>query len=99
MGQKVSRTSDGIWYFYCPGCGRGHGFDQRWSFNGDVDRPTFRPSLLVSSPYNEVMSKGGELVKVEPYVCHSFVTDGKIEFLGDCSHFLAGQTVEMEDDV
>ena len=28
-------------------------------------------------------------------VCHSFVTDGKIQFLGDCTHELAGQTVEL----
>jgi hypothetical protein len=29
--------------------------------------------------------------------CHIFVTDGKIEFLSDCEHALAGQTVPMED--
>ena len=28
-------------------------------------------------------------------VCHSFVTDGLIQFLGDCTHALAGQTVDM----
>jgi hypothetical protein len=30
-------------------------------------------------------------------VCHSFVTDGKIQFLGDCTHALAGQTVELPE--
>jgi hypothetical protein len=28
--------------------------------------------------------------------CHSFITDGKIEFLSDCTHSLAGQTVELK---
>ncbi|KFE50155.1 DUF6527 family protein [Pseudomonas syringae] len=28
-------------------------------------------------------------------VCHSFVTDGRIQYLGDCTHALAGQTVVL----
>ena len=31
------------------------------------------------------------------FVCHSFVTDGRIQFLGDCTHDLAGHTVELPD--
>ncbi len=27
--------------------------------------------------------------------CHTFITDGRIQFLGDCSHKLAGQTVDL----
>lgn len=29
--------------------------------------------------------------------CHSFVTDGQIQFLSDCTHELAGQTVPLLD--
>ena len=29
--------------------------------------------------------------------CHSFVREGRIEFLSDCTHALAGQTVELPD--
>lgn len=29
--------------------------------------------------------------------CHSFVRDGKIEFLGDCTHEMAGTTIELPD--
>jgi len=29
--------------------------------------------------------------------CHSFIREGMIEFLGDCSHALAGKTVELPD--
>ena len=31
------------------------------------------------------------------YLCHSFVTDGRIQFLGDCSHPLKDQTVALPD--
>lgn len=30
-------------------------------------------------------------------VCHSFVTEGRIQFLGDCTHALANQTVDLPD--
>lgn len=30
-------------------------------------------------------------------VCHSFVTAGRIEFLPDCTHALAGQTVDLPE--
>ncbi len=29
------------------------------------------------------------------WVCHSFVVDGRIQFLSDCTHELAGQTVDL----
>jgi hypothetical protein len=29
--------------------------------------------------------------------CHSFVREGKIEYLGDCEHYLQGQTVELPE--
>lgn len=32
-----------------------------------------------------------------PFVCHSFVTDGRIQFLSDCTHSLAGQTVDLPE--
>jgi hypothetical protein len=33
----------------------------------------------------------------QPVVCHSFVTDGRIQFLEDCTHELAGQTVDLPE--
>jgi len=30
-------------------------------------------------------------------VCYLFVKDGKLEFLNDCTHALAGKTIEMLD--
>ena len=61
-----------------------------WGFNGDVDRPTFTPSILV---YGNKHTDGS----IYSPRCHSFVRDGRIEFLGDCEHPLAGQTVDLLD--
>jgi len=32
------------------------------------------------------------------HVCHSFVRDGQIEFLSDCTHSLAGMTIQLQAD-
>lgn len=70
------------WVIECPGCGSIHHFDDRWTFNGDLEKPTFKPSYLVhGSP-------------VQPR-CHSFVTDGQIAYLSDSTHDLAGKTVDL----
>lgn len=58
-----------------------------WTFNGDIHRPTIAPSILVRGHRDEVGN----------FICHSFVTDGKIQFLSDCTHELAGQTIELPD--
>ena len=86
------------WRFDCPGCGRchviptegGHGKDphHNWTFNNNVDRPTFQPSLRVS------WTEGEQQVK---HVCHSIITDGRIQFCADCTHKLAGQTVDLPE--
>jgi hypothetical protein len=55
-----------------------------WEFNGDVERPTLSPSLLRTAPHKSL-------------VCHSFVRDGRIEYLGDSTHALRGQTVELPE--
>ncbi len=76
--------SHGGYIIYCQGCKNHHAFDDRWTFNGDFDKPTFSPSMLVNKDRPESR-------------CHSFVTDGKIQFLSDCFHKLAGQTLELEE--
>lgn len=54
-------------------------------------RPTFKPSILVTLRWSE--NDASE----KDEVCHSFVTDGQIQFLGDCTHELAGQTVPIPE--
>lgn len=77
------------WMFYCPGCKENHAYmnDGRWTFNGNLEQPTFQPSLLYTRGHHPD----------PPDVCHIFMTDGKIQYLSDCTHELAGQTVEVPD--
>lgn len=83
----------------------------RWIWNGSLERPTFHPSILVRSGHYVPHHKEGDScwcsfnaelrAKGEPeepfscYLCHSFVCDGMIQFLDDCSHALAGKTVPL----
>ena len=57
-----------------------------WSWNGDIDKPTLRPSIKTT------MEFGGSKPDM---ICHSWVNDGQVQFLGDCTHSLAGQTVDL----
>ena len=91
------------WAFVCLGCGMEHavwtgaGPGATWQFNGDPDKPTINPSLLVRmgpkcDPDTHLAIEGEK-----DRVCHSFIKDGNIQFLTDCTHHLAGQTVEIPD--
>ena len=78
--------------FHCPGCDDNHQIRVgTWGFNGDLERPTFTPSVLVQYGNAEPGPLGVNAV------CHSFVTDGRIQFLSDCTHALAGQTVDLPE--
>lgn len=72
-----------------------------WSWNGDTEKPTLKPSILTKSvaPMTDEqharMMKGEALPPPVEVVCHTWVDDGKVYFLGDCTHELAGQTVDL----
>lgn len=94
LSEKLRGGDGNQVFFECPGCEVPHGINvgdgpgPRWTWNADVEKPTFTPSILVNFTW------GHERV---PHVCHSFITDGRIQFLGDCTHALAGQTVDIPD--
>lgn len=99
-------TEGGGLVFWCPGCDEAHriqtgtGSGPRWTWNGNADCPTFSPSIKVtgtqplSDDEHERVMKG-ERIEPRPMCCHSFIADGRIQFLGDCTHSLAGQTVDL----
>lgn len=101
--QGVLRTLEGGHIaFECPGCDDWHVLRVRptdrspsWDFNGNYDAPTFAPSVLVTYPANPDAEEDFKEWRTERR-CHSFVRDGKIEFLGDCTHDLKGQTVPLK---
>jgi len=78
--------------FHCPACDTLHEITDgpnQWKFNNDFDSPTIFPSIRVRWDFGEERT---------PKVCHSFVREGKIEYCSDCTHSLAGQTVDLPDD-
>lgn len=81
---------DGAWkhlLWHCAGCGIMHAVPvvglsgPVWHWNGSLDAPTLAPS---------VMNKGRLGV-----TCHIFMRAGVVEFLSDCSHDKAGQSLQL----
>ena len=85
----------------CPACGFEHSFrvdldgngtwarqsgkNGVWTFNNDYEKPTFSPSMLANKD---------RIYEHHP-ICHSFLKEGVWQFLGDCTHAMAGQHVPM----
>lgn len=103
MIRGVFRVAEGgRLMFRCPGCAEmhcvqvGEGPGPRWGFNGSYERPTFTPSILVRwSEPSDIPEEFDDTSRDKQMVCHSFVADGQIQFLGDCTHALAGRTVPL----
>lgn len=96
MNRARCATADDGQYilFRCPGCDDNHQIvwqspesspRECWTWNGSLELPTFTPSVLVR--YG--------IVRGIDRRCHSYVTDGRIQYLGDSTHALAGQTVDL----
>lgn len=90
MGIKLHEFGKGqrggtVYCFHCPGCENAHPIEvPHWTWNGSMTEPTFDPSLLCNKDTPESR-------------CHSFIRDGKIQFLSDCHHALKDTTVEIPD--
>lgn len=116
LGSKLRTVAGSGLAFWCPGCGSTHVINigsPGWTYDGNSERPTFSPSVLVRSghyatqhapstdcwcTFNAKRAARGQKPSVfKCSVCHSFVRDGKIQFLDDCTHALAGQTVDLPD--
>lgn len=83
LGRVVDAPT--LFLFWCPGCKCAHHLETkpgRWAWNSDMAKPTATPSLLVRVRDNER--------------CHLLMLSGQLQFLGDCTHELAGKTVDME---
>lgn len=105
---RLHGSSNAHLSFMCQGCGLEHTVrvldPQKWTFNGNLEKPTLSPSVLVRSGHFAPHHKQGSKCWCDRpdsgfscQVCHSFVRDGKIQYLNDCSHELAGQTVDLPE--
>ena len=85
---RETKEEKGTFEFWCPGC-KHHHFVKRSIWKLDIKENTISPSVLVRCPDPD---NHGTFLSV----CHTFVRNGQIQFLNDCTHVLAGQTVPME---
>lgn len=110
IGSKLRSVEGNRIAFWCPGCDESHVIAiGGWSWDGNIERPTFSPSVLVTCghfvvghqaetcwcTYNREHPNNPAPFKCSR--CHTFVRAGRIEFLSDCTHALAGQTVDLPD--
>ncbi len=91
--KKTVIEHDGVVVVWCPGCKNLHSLyipphagRPQWQWDGNLEAPTFTPSLLITwrKRDNTVFRR-----------CHSYIRNGQWQFLSDCTHELAGKTVDM----
>lgn len=104
MGQindKLRRTDRGYSH-WCPACEEMHVIFDNWKFDGNLDRPTFTPSVKITG--KQTIKKNGEWTgewvrgpdgKALDECCHYFLTAGVLHFCGDCTHHLNGQQIVL----
>lgn len=107
VSAKLRRSADGRITYWCQGCDEPHRINSGWSFDGNVDAPTFHPSVLVTSGHYAPGWTGPQCwctynvdhpdCDFECSRCHTFIRGGMVEFLSDCTHALAGQTLPLPD--
>lgn len=78
---------------HCPACKNSHVFDERWTFDGNYETPTFSPSMLVHEDKTWRENSNDK----HGHRCHSYVRKGVMEFLSDCTHSMKNTRVELEE--
>jgi hypothetical protein len=113
LSKKFRSIAGGKIGYWCQGCDMLHmvrvgaGVGPKWNWNGDLEKPTFTPSVLVTweqgeppatTPEIREKIRSGEITQVKvPKICHTFITNGMVQFLGDCTHQYAGRTLPLPD--
>lgn len=98
LSAKLRSQEGGLVAYWCQGCESCHSIRVNatdrpsWTWDGNVDAPTFSPSVLVTYDGSDV-----GIDDAPPERCHTFIRGGMVEFLGDSTHALAGQTLPLPD--
>lgn len=86
LGPHLRMVALGVLAHWCPACDRahllemGHRDSRKIDWDHDTKRPTFTPDIRH---------------QVGDVTCHYRITDGRVEFLPDSTHILAGRTVDL----
>lgn len=98
---RMTNHGPSVW---CPGCRYPHVFNApetptrdgaSWKWNGDMQRPTFDPSMLVKIGH-PIEGTGPAWQWDMRTTCHSYLRNGQWQFLDDSVHSLRNQTVNVE---
>ena len=98
LSAKLRSVAGGRIAYWCQGCRSSHAIRVQgtehplWTWDGNVDAPTFNPSVLVT--YSGADTGADD---APPERCHTFIHAGMVQFLSDCTHAFAGQTVPLPD--
>jgi hypothetical protein len=81
-----------------------HPLPDKWTFDGNLENPTFTPSFKQSGIKTEYVNGKwtGEWIRdaqgnTVPFVCHYILTSGQLHFCDDSTHALAGKVVPLPD--
>ena len=103
ISSKLRRV-DGGFAHWCPGCQEMHRLPDSWTFDGNLENPTFTPSFRHSGVKREYVDGEwmGEWVRDAqgnpvPFVCHYYLTSGQLQFCDDSTHTLAATTVPLPE--
>jgi hypothetical protein len=97
IGSADGYTAGGLAH-WCPACEEMHAFaldgpnssGAKWIWDGNVENPTFTPSMNITI---NAKSHPHYQPDAATSVCHYFLRNGAIEYLGDCTHSLKGQRI------
>lgn len=103
VGKYLRRTgaADGYtasgYAHWCPACESMHAFatdapqrnGAKWTFDGNLAAPSFSPSMHITI--------GPDPDDGHIETCHYFLRNGMLQYLGDCTHALSGQTVPLPE--
>jgi len=102
-GDKMRRIAGGYSH-WCPACDEMHPLPDSWTFDGNLEKPTFAPSFkhnglkLTYGPDGKwdgwARDAAGNTI---PHICHYHITEGKIAYCNDCNHEFNSKTIPMPD--
>lgn len=79
------RRIQGAYTHWCPACNEMHPLPDSWKFNGNLESPTFNPSFKHEGWIN------GKPIGI----CHYVLTNGQLNYQGDCTHAFAGKIIPL----
>lgn len=111
--RSVEGSTEQRLVYWCQGCEDTHQVRinaagrPSWTWDGNAENPTFEPSVLTTQGHYVGGGKVGdsgctcletfEDYDFKCYRCHTFIRGGMVQFLSDCTHKFAGQTLPLPD--